>query len=399
MLLVCVSLIAISFLVSLPATLAARALGRRLHAMDSAGVPGQVKFTPRKIPNTGGIAVFLGVALPMLGGLIVVHSGLGGQVVRWFPGFADQLPGIAARTPEALWLLAGLLVLHVVGLRDDRRALRASTKLVVMFLVATIVVLRTDSRLLTVLDPVVGGKWLSIVLTVVWVVAVTNALNFMDNMDGLSAGVAAIAGVFFMIAAGVGDEPQWFVAASIATLVGSLLGFLVFNFPWREPRRGVRGQEEGGATIFMGDAGSLVVGFMLAVLTVRITYFGEGRIPTQAAAGTAWYGVFMPLIVLAVPLYDFASVVIIRLRQGKSPFVGDLQHFSHRLTRHGLSRRAAVLVIYGCTAATSIAGVSLATLRPWQAALVGVQTLLILGVLAMYESARSPHPGGAEHGS
>jgi UDP-GlcNAc:undecaprenyl-phosphate GlcNAc-1-phosphate transferase len=98
----------------------------------------------------------------------------------------------------------------------------------------------------------------------------------------------------------------------------------------------------------------------------------------------------MPLVVLAVPLYDFCSVTLIRLSQGKSPFVGDLQHFSHRLVRHGLSRRAAVVVIYGCTAVTAIGGISLARLEGWQAALVGVQTLLVLLVLGAYEWARDP---------
>jgi UDP-GlcNAc:undecaprenyl-phosphate/decaprenyl-phosphate GlcNAc-1-phosphate transferase len=380
----CLSVVAIAFVVGATATYFARMVGRRLNAMDSAGVPGQVKLPPRKVPNTGGVGVFLGITLPMTAGLVIAGAGWAAPLADFFPGLADNLPGLPVRTPDALVLLAGLLVLHVVGLIDDRRALGPGVKMAFMVGVALAVVLLTDSRLLSVLDAYVGGRWLSVGLTVLWIVVVTNALNFLDNMDGLSAGVAAIAGVFFMIAASVGEQPQWFIAATIATLVGSLLGFLVFNFPFT--RR--------GASVFMGDSGSLVVGFLLGVLTVRITYFGEDPITGETAAGTAWYGVFMPLIVLAVPLYDFASVVVIRLRQGKSPFVGDLQHFSHRLTRHGLSRRGAVLVIYGCTAATSIAGVSLATLRPWQAALVGVQTLLILGVLALYEWRRDSALGG-----
>src|SRR5690606_4060614 len=86
-----------------------------------------------------------------------------------------------------------------------------------------------------------------------------------------------------------------------------------------------------------------------------------------------------------VPLYDFASVVLLRLSQGRSPFVGDLQHFSHRLVARGLTRSAAVLVICGLTAATGLAGVSLASLQPWQAALVGLQTFLILAVIALVE--------------
>ena len=99
-----------------------------------------------------------------------------------------------------------------------------------------------------------------------------------------------------------------------------------------------------------------------------------------------------PLIILAIPLYDFASVCLIRIRQGRSPFVGDLQHFSHRLVNHGLSRRSAVLVIYGCTAVTGIGAIALPKLEPWQAALVGVQTLLVLLVIALYEWSRPRAP-------
>ncbi len=164
---------------------------------------------------------------------------------------------------------------------------------------------------------------------------------------------------------------QWFIAAMLAALVGALVGFLVFNFP--------------PARVFMGDGGSLVVGFLLAALTVRTTFYDPTQVET--AFGTAWYGLFMPLVVLAIPLYDFATVTVIRLRQGKSPFVGDLQHFSHRLVERGLSRRGAVLVIWGLTAVTGIGGVSLGSLAPWQAALVGVQTFLVLMVIALFEHA------------
>jgi UDP-GlcNAc:undecaprenyl-phosphate GlcNAc-1-phosphate transferase len=174
---------------------------------------------------------------------------------------------------------------------------------------------------------------------------------------------------------------QWFVGACLAMLVGSCLGFLAFNFPRR-----------GGARIFMGDGGSLVLGFLLAFLTVRTTYYGRPTAdgpPIAAITAGAWYGVFMPLVVLAVPLYDFVSVVLIRVSQGRSPFVGDQQHLSHRLVQHGLSKASAVAVIYGLTAITGISGISLGSLRPWQAVLVGVQTVLILLVAALFEYSRA----------
>jgi UDP-GlcNAc:undecaprenyl-phosphate GlcNAc-1-phosphate transferase len=135
----------------------------------------------------------------------------------------------------------------------------------------------------------------------------------------------------------------------------------------------------------MGDGGSLVVGFLLAILTARTTYYDPMK--TDFALGGGWYGVFMPVIVLAIPLYDFITVSMIRLRQGKSPFVGDQQHFSHRLVQRGLSKRGAVLVIWGATAVTGIGGISLGSLKAWQAILVGVQTLLVLMIIALLEHA------------
>jgi UDP-GlcNAc:undecaprenyl-phosphate GlcNAc-1-phosphate transferase len=373
----CLLLVAVGFAVATPATAAARAIGRRLGAMDSPGVPGQVKAAARRVPNTGGLGVFAGVALPMLGGVVLGWTEAAEPFIRLAPELERHLPGIRAEAGAALWLLAGLAVLHVMGLIDDRRPMGAWPKFAVMAGVSLAVILLTRTRMLTLLDGPAGGPWLSILITVVWFVAVTNAMNFMDNMDGLSGGVGAIAAAFFMAAALVNG--QWFVAATLALLVGALLGFLVFNFP-RRP--------DGGATVFMGDGGSLVVGFLLAFLTTRTTYLGPGL-------GGGWYAVFMPLVVLAVPLYDLVTVTCLRLWQGRSPLVGDLQHLSHRLVRRGLSRRGAVIVIYAFTAVTAIGGVSLGSLRGWQAALVGAQTLLVLLVLAIEEVASARAEGRA----
>lgn len=385
----CLSLIAVSFSIALPATAAVRRLGHRLGALDGAGVAGQVKAAPRKVPNTGGVAIYLGVILPMLLGVAYLFTAAANPADDWLvrllrpyaPGFETYLPGMRQQAPAALMLIGALTLLHAMGLLDDRRPLGATPKLLVMLGVASLLAWTTDSRLLTMLDAHVGGSWLSIVLTVLWIGVVTNAFNFLDNMDGLSAGVAAIAASFFLAGTLASPEPQWFIAACLALLIGALLGFLWFNYPLSGP-----------ATIFMGDGGSLVVGFLMAFLTVRTTYapiqhwsLAPGDWSPATHTTGAWYGIFMPLIVLAIPLYDFTSVTIIRLRQGKSPFVGDLQHFSHRLVRRGLSRRAAVAVILGCTAVTAIGGVSLASLQAWQAILVGVQTILVLLVLALYE--------------
>lgn len=383
----CALLVLVGLAVAVPATWAARAIGRRLNALDAPGVAGQVKEAPRRVPNTGGIGIFLGFAAPIAAALVAVNSGAADRLAAGFPAVAPHLPGLAARTGDALILLGAILVLHVVGLIDDRRPLGPFGKLGVMALAAAAAAFLTDTRLLTMLDAFPAGHLLSVALTVLWIVVITNAFNFLDNMDGLSAGVAAICGASLLAAAVVAE--QWFVGAALALLVGALLGFLVFNFPWHSGR---------GASVFMGDGGSLVVGFVLAFLSVRITWVGTVAGPDGGAAagvGAPAWGVLMPVIALAVPLYDFASVTIIRLSQGRSPFVGDLQHFSHRLVRHGLSRRAAVLVIYGCTAVTGIGAISLPKLEWWQAALVGVQTLIVLMVIALYEWARTPGSNGA----
>jgi len=160
---------------------------------------------------------------------------------------------------------------------------------------------------------------------------------------------------------------QLFVAATLAIFIGSVLGFLVWNFP--------------PSKIFMGDSGSLVVGFILAVLTVRTTFLQPGE-----SFGAGWYAVFAPLVVLAVPLYDLIVVSLIRLSRGKSPFQGDTNHFSHRLVARGMSRRTAVLTIYLVTAATSVAAILLPQVTStFGAMLIFAQTLLVLGVVLLLE--------------
>ncbi len=372
-----------ALLLSVPLTWFMRWIGHRAGADDTAPLPGQIKAPTRKVPNTGGVAIFLSIALPLLAGVLAVRL-LPDLLISLAPAIRPHLPGLQDSSSGVLWFLATLTVMHLLGLVDDRRPLGPMLKLAIMLGAAGTLVFTTDSRLLTMADSYVGGPWLSILVTVLWVTIISNAMNFMDNMDGLTGGVAAIAGSFFLAAALV--HQQWFIAAALALLVGACVGFLTLNFPSRLAGPDSR------ASIFMGDGGSLVVGFTLAFLTVRTTF-----IPPSAAGAPItnnWYGVLMPLLVLAVPLYDFTSVCIIRLRAGRSPFVGDLNHLSHRLHRLGLSRRDAVLVIYGLTAITSIGGVALGSLEPWQAVMVGGQTLLVLLILALFEARRLPPATG-----
>ena len=369
-------LIPIAFAISLITTWFVRALSLRAGAIDTAAMPGQIK-EQRPIPNTGGVGIVAGIVLPIVG-MMLVATVLGEDFARAVlpevqaDRIARHLPGLRDKIPLGLGFLGSVLVIHIVGVIDDRRPLGPLVKLAVMVVPPLLIAVLSDTRLLTLLDAYPGGYALSVAVTVLWFVAVTNAMNFIDNMDGLSGGVAIIAAACFLAAALM--SAQLFVSAVLALTVGACAGFLIFNFP--------------PARIFMGDGGSLVLGFVLAFLTTRTTYTGES--PTGEPLAGGWYAVFMPLVVLAIPLFYMLTVTVIRLRQGRSPMVGDMQHLSHRLVKRGLSRRAAVLVIWGMTAATGIGGIALGSLAPWQAVLVGLQTGVLLAVLAAFEFASSP---------
>jgi len=355
------SLGAVSFAIAWVATFSMRRVAPRFDFVDR---PGHRKVHRAPTPLGGGVAIFVGFALPLLSVVIVCNTVTfadrpdGG-------GLAPYAGGVVRQTPMALGLLGAALAMHLLGLRDDRRAMGPFSKLFLQLAIVAVFVTAFDVRALTFLDKLQVGRVPSIVLTVLWITAITNAFNFLDNMDGLSAGVAAVCTTAFLVAAL--SIQQWFVAASLALLLGALLGFLCFNFP--------------PASIFMGDAGSLVVGLLLGVLTVRTTFLRPGE-----DFGAGWYAVFAPLVVLAVPLYDLVVVSAIRLSRGKSPFVGDTNHFSHRLVARGMSRRTAVLCIYLVTAATAIAAVILPQAHStFVAVLVFCQTVLILGVVALLE--------------
>jgi UDP-GlcNAc:undecaprenyl-phosphate GlcNAc-1-phosphate transferase len=399
MILPLLSLIGVSFAVSWVLTFAIRRVAIRVGFVDK---PGLRKIHSKPIALGGGIAIFLAFALPMAAALAAVRWSdppsfhfLGvhvtdastGASTTYAAGNTWQVPaaywtGVRDQTPLALSFIAACFVLHLMGLWDDRNAMGPYSKLFVQLAVAAALVLFNPSlRALTA-----AGTVPSLILTVLWITAVTNAFNFLDNMDGLSAGVACVCALAFFIAAvSIG---QWFVAASLALLIGALLGFLCFNFP--------------PASIFMGDSGSLVIGFILGVLTIRTTYLHPGE-----DFGAGWYAVFVPVIVLAVPLYDLVVVSLIRLSRGVSPFKGDTNHFSHRLVARGMSKRTAVLCLYLITAATSVGAIVLPHARSsFVAVLIFAQTLLILGVVALLEQhplplrveipAESQKPKGAD---
>ena len=348
----------VSFVIAWIATAGVRHVAPRLDFVDK---PGGRKAHASVKPLGGGIAIFLAVALPLLGVVVLSHTSLAAHLYHGDPAYAG---GARKDTRQGVGLLVAMTLMHLLGLRDDRKAMGPYPKLIAQLAITAAFVIFCDVRALTALDGYGLGRWPSVIVSIVWIAAITNAFNFLDNMDGLSAGVAAVCTVAFLVAAlSIG---QVFVATMLAMLLGALLGFLCFNFP--------------PATIFMGDSGSLLIGLLLGVLTVRTTFLEPG---TPWATG--WYAVFAPVVVLAVPLYDLIVVSALRIARGKSPFVGDTNHFSHRLVARGMSRRTAVLCLYLVTAATSVAAILLPHVGSAFAPLVFVQTVLILGVVGLLE--------------
>lgn len=358
MIALCLSLIVVAFALSLPLTWLMRRVAARLGQMD---VPGGRKVHDRPIPVTGGVAIFwssVGLMGLLLAGAWVVPETVWSQI---HPGIVEQLAGVRSRSAMGLAVIGALAVLHVLGLIDDRRSLGPIVKLIVQIGVATMVVWLGELRGLAMFGELCGA-----IIAVLWLVALTNAFNFMDNMDGLCAGTATIGAGVFLASALMGG--QWFVAAMLALLIGAMLGFLVFNVP--------------PASIFMGDGGSLVIGFGLAFCALRLTYV---QMEPGEVRSSAWWAVFTPVVVLAVPLYDLMSVTVIRLAQGRSLFAADTQHFSHRLVKRGLTRRAAVGVIWALSLATGISGIMLGRVPGWAGALIVTQTFAILLALAILE--------------
>jgi UDP-GlcNAc:undecaprenyl-phosphate GlcNAc-1-phosphate transferase len=277
---------------------------------------------------------------------------LGQSVTIHVAGFLDKIG-------QLIIVLLCMLVLFAIGLTDDKKHLGPFFKLAVQFAVAITAAFFADVRV----EFFIENRVITSALSAVWIVLIINAFNFLDNMDGLSAGIAVIASSILFTAAAISG--QVFVGGLALVFIGTLLGFLIFNFP--------------PAKIFAGDCGSLVIGFVIAFLTLRTTYYH------QAQSGR-WYSVFLPALVMAVPLYDFISVILLRISQGKSPFVGDTQHFSHRLKKHGLTDTQTVLTLYLATLCTGLGATFLYQVNLTGAVLIFTQTFMILAIIAILET-------------
>ena len=322
--------------------------------------PSEDRYHQSVVPLGGGIGIFGTISIIILAAIAIVKflavpgylDWLGRSVIIHTSGFVDKIS-------QLLIVLFVIFVLFVLGLWDDKKHLGPFFKLAVQFAAAIIVAFFADIRV----ELFIESKIITSLLSAVWIVLIINVFNFLDNMDGASAGIAVIASSILFTAAALSG--QVFIGGLALVFIGALLGFLVFNFP--------------PATIFMGDAGSLVVGFFVALLTLRTTYYHE------AQSGQC-YPVFMPLLVMAVPLYDFISVTLLRIRQGKSPFFGDTQHFSHRLKRHGLTDRQTVLTLYLATLCTGLGAIFLYQVNLAGAILIFIQTVMVLSIVAIFET-------------
>ena len=265
--------------------------------------PNARKIHARPVPLLGGAAIYLTFVIVLL------------------------LFGDRAYVNQVVGIFVGATLISLMGVVDDRWGLGSYSKLAGQVVAATILIYSgVQVRLF--------GGWLDYVITIVWVVGITNAMNLLDNMDGLCGGIAMIAAVFFTLLAAMSD--QYLVGALAAALAGACAGFLIYN--WNP------------AHIFMGDTGALFLGFLLAAVGIKL------RFPSNSVAVT-W---MIPVLVLALPIFDTTLVIISRLRRGKNPLTTPgKDHISHRLARLTGSRREAVLLCYLIAGACGLAAVFL----------------------------------------
>lgn len=277
-----------ALLIAFGATPIARKIAPRLGVMDQ---PNPRKVHARPMPLLGGVAIVIASIVALL-------------------AFQDHF-----ELQQLIGIFFGAALVSLLGIVDDRWGLRPLLKLIGQIFAAVILIV---SGLQVRSFPF---EWLNILVTLVWIVGVTNAFNLLDNMDGLSGGVAAVAAAFFTLMAALTN--QTYVGALSAALLGAAIGFLIYNF--------------NPASIFMGDTGSLFLGFTLSAIGIKL------RFPANVTFVT-W---MVPVLVLGMPIFDTTLVFISRLRRGKNPLTTPgKDHVSHRLVAMGFTTREAVMIHY-----------------------------------------------------
>lgn len=289
---------------------------------------------------------------PILGGVAMYIAFLTGLLVNavWLKQWGDLHWG----------LLLSATIMFLLGLYDDFKRITPPAKLVGQIVAATIVIFLgyTTNFFTPRIENNLVAQFPNIMLTLIWIIGITNAINLLDNMDGLAGGISFIAAA--MMSFLFWQAGEYSLLALSISLAGGILGFLVFNFP--------------PASIFMGDSGSLFLGFTLAVLAIA-------RQP-QASNVVAIMGV--PTLLFMLPILDTSLVTITRLLRGQSPVQGGRDHTSHRLIAYGLSERQVVIAMYAVALLAGLAGLLLETIDYWLSLFVLPVLLLTLALLTAY---------------
>lgn len=310
-------------------------LARKVGAMDIPTDDRRMHTEP--IPRLGGMAIFLAFLLTFL----VLSRSIDRQMQS---------------------ILLGAIVIVILGVFDDIYSLNALLKLLVQVAAACIVVFYGGCRIQYVTNPFGSGAnayfnlgVFSIPLTLIWIVAITNAVNFIDGLDGLACGVCCISSVNMLVIALLVSEQD--VALLMAALAGACIGFLPFNF--------------NPAKIFMGDTGSTFLGFMLAAVSI------QGLFKSYALISFA-----VPFLLLGVPIFDICFAIIRRIASGKNPMEADRGHVHHRLIDMGFSQKQSVAIAYILTAILGLAAVVLASSGEMKA-IIFLGAVFVVGAIGM----------------
>ena len=310
-------------------------LAQRVGAMD---VPKDSRrMHDHPIPRMGGLAIFIGFLLSSL----------------FFSLELDQ--GLKS-------ILLGAIVIVILGVFDDRKALGAKLKLVVQLIAAAIVVFYGDLRIDRLTNPFGSSLYsywdfgvFSYPITIIWIVAITNAVNFIDGLDGLACGVSCISSLNLLVIALLVSEAE--VAILMAALTGACLGFVPYNF--------------NPAKIFMGDTGSTFLGFMLATISIQGLFKAYTVI-----------SFIVPFLLLGLPIFDICFAVIRRVASGRSPMEADRGHFHHRLIDMGFSQKQSVAIAYVLTGILGLAAVLL-TVSGAMKTLIMLGAILVVGAIGI----------------
>lgn len=326
---------------------------------DVLDYPGHHKKHKEVRPYLGGGAIWGTFMAVVLSGIIfmgLLKTGIRLPVLSELQTeLLRQIPVFTAALPRLLALLLGGTLMFLLGLTDDIRGVGFSYKIkfVIQIFAAAILVV-SGIRLEFLPFPA-----LNVLVTILWIVGITNSFNLLDNMDGLSGGVACVISVILGVL--TIQQGQYFSALLLLTLAGGLIGFLRYNF---HP-----------ASIFMGDAGALFIGYILAALTVSNSYI--------TARSVSQLPIVVPILVLGVPLFDVFSVIVIRWKEGRSLFVGDNSHFSHRLIELGMSVRQTSIFIYLVTLCVGVSAILIPELNILGSLIVLIQEGLVFGLITL----------------